>query len=231
MAPSGIVITGAVVAAAIAVGLPILAAVGLGAAVWAGGVAIRLPRGPGRPRTTPAGALAEPWRTFVRETEQAAARFSSTVESVSPGPLQDRLRGLGSRIDASVEEARRVAAHGHGIDQALRRIDPARIRHDLAATRRLSGSDDRTRTIEALEAQLATADRLTRASEDGRARLRLLDARLDELVARTVELSLGQGETLQLDGLGTDVEHLVDELDALRRAMAEAGGETATGTA
>jgi hypothetical protein len=231
MAPSGIVITGAVVAAAIAVGLPILAAVGLGAAVWAGGVAVRLPRGPGRPRTTPVGALAEPWRTFVRETEQAAARFSSTVASVSPGPLQDRLRGLGSRIDASVDEARRVATHGHGIDQALRRIDPARIRHDLAATRRLSGGDDRARTIEALEAQLAAADRLTRASEDGRARLRLLDARLDELVARTVELSLGQGETLQLDGLGTDVEHLVDELDALRRAMAEAGGETATGTA
>ena len=50
--------------------------------------------------------------------------------------------------------------------------------------------------------------------------MRLLDARFDELLARTVEVSVGAGDT---DVLGEDVDGLVSELEALRIAMDEAG--------
>ena len=58
---------------------------------------------------------------------------------------------------------------------------------------------------------MALADR-------SRDRLRLLDARFDELVARTVEVSVGTGDT---DVLGDDVDGLVSELESLRIAMEE----------
>ena len=44
--------------------------------------------------------------------------------------------------------------------------------------------------MESLRAQLATAERLERVIGDADSRLRLLNARLDEAVARTIELSV-----------------------------------------
>ena len=70
----------------------------------------------------------------------------------------------------------------------------------------------------ALEAQLASAHRLVALADRSRDRLRLLDARFDELVARTVEVSVGTGDT---DVLGDDVDGLVSELESLRIAMEE----------
>ena len=73
-------------------------------------------------------------------------------------------------------------------------------------------------TAQALEAQLASANRLVALADRSRDRLRLLDARFDELVARTVEVSVGSGDT---DLLGNDVDGLVNELESLRIAMEE----------
>ena len=70
----------------------------------------------------------------------------------------------------------------------------------------------------ALDAQLASAHRLVALADRSRDRLRLLDARFDELVARTVEVSVGTGDT---DVLGNDVDGLVSELESLRIAMEE----------
>jgi len=54
--------------------------------------------------------------------------------------------------------------------------------------------------------------------DDARDRLRLLDARFDELVARAAEVSLGTEDS---DVLGNDVDGLVSELEALRAALEE----------
>ena len=51
-----------------------------------------------------------------------------------------------------------------------------------------------------------------------RDRLRLLDARFDELIARAVEVSVGAGDS---EVLGHDVDQLVSELESLRVAMEE----------
>ena len=93
---------------------------------------------------------------------------------------------------------------------------------ELASLRQSVGSrqpsPSEAETATALQAQLASAERLATLANRSRDRLRLLDARFDELVARTVEVSVGSGDT---DLLGNDVDGLVNELESLRIAMEE----------
>ncbi|MDQ3974558.1 MAG: hypothetical protein M3276_09545, partial [Actinomycetota bacterium] len=83
------------------------------------------------------------------------------------------------------------------------------------------------RTVQALAAQLESTERIAAVARDTRDRLRLLDARLDEAVARAVELSLRAGDPIELGGLGDDVDSLVGEMETLRQALEETGGTTA----
>jgi hypothetical protein len=89
--------------------------------------------------------------------------------------------------------------------------------------------------LEALQAQVLSAQRLSVVAQDARSRLELLNARLDEAVARAVELALQAEDATALSGLGGDVDDLVGEMESLRTALDEAGrasrGATATGTA
>ena len=72
-----------------------------------------------------------------------------------------------------------------------------------------------------MQAQLDSAERLDQTIYDTYERLRLLDARLDETVTRTVELSVTQTDTSDLGGLDTEVESIVTEMEALRQAVEE----------
>ena len=69
--------------------------------------------------------------------------------------------------------------------------------------------------------QLASAQRLETTINDARDRLRLLDARMDEAVARAIELSVRGGD-VELGGLGNDVDGLVGDMEALRQGLEEA---------
>ncbi|MDQ3147987.1 MAG: hypothetical protein M3R01_13860, partial [Actinomycetota bacterium] len=48
--------------------------------------------------------------------------------------------------------------------------------------------------------------------------------RLDEAVARAVELSLRTGDHIDVGGLGSDVDQLVEEMESLRAALDDTGG-------
>jgi DNA anti-recombination protein RmuC len=91
---------------------------------------------------------------------------------------------------------------------------------------RSNPSDSNRRRVESLQSQIATARRLQEVTRDTAEQLRLLDARLDEAVARAVELSLS-GDSGKLTGLDSDVDDLVAEMEALRQALEETGGGTA----
>jgi hypothetical protein len=83
--------------------------------------------------------------------------------------------------------------------------------------------------MESLRAQLGTVERLERVIADADSRLRLLNARLDEAAARTIELAVQAGDVSDLGGLGHDVDQMVDEMEALRQAIEEtssAGGSS-----
>ena len=90
-----------------------------------------------------------------------------------------------------------------------------------------AATSDRTRA--ALQAQLQSAQRISQIESDTHARLRLLNAQLDEAVAQAVELSVKGADVAEFDqlGLGDNVDNVVGELEALRQGLEEAGGTSA----
>ena len=216
--PSGILLAGAGASAAILVGLPIAAIVGVGAAAWAARVVVAVPRDATDAEHIDPFALQDPWRTFVRNAQQARRKFDEAVHNARGGPLRDRLAEIGGRLDDAVSECWRVARQGQALADARRQLDTKGAQRELATLDQSSPSQ--TKTAEALQAQIASAERLETTTNDARDRLRLLDARLDEAVARAVELSVSGGDA-ELGGLGNDVDGLVGDMEALRQGLEE----------
>lgn len=235
MSPLGIVLFGAGTAAGILLGAPIAAAAGVGVLAWGGRVLSAIPRD-AKPDQVEPFTLGDPWRSYVVGAQEAKARFDRVVADMSAGPLKSNLAQLAARLDEGVSESWHVAKRGNDISTALGQLDTLSAEHELAELRASvnarggQASQAESRTIEALSAQIDSARRLQAVAIDARDRLRLLDARFDELVARAVEVSVGAGDTT---GLGNDVDQLVTELEALRLALDEtnqaATGQTATG--
>jgi hypothetical protein len=233
MSPLGIVLFGAVTAGAVLVGAPLALAAGAGVLAWGGNVARSVPRD-ARPHQADTTRLGEPWKTYASDAEDAKRRFDDVVATMTPGPLRDRLAELANRLDDGVAESGRIATRGNALTAAAGRIDEAGAQAKLAElTAQHAGRDlsaTTAETMRSLEAQIATDRRIKSAAEQADARLRRLDAWLDELVARAVEVSLG---TADEPGLESEVDDLVTELEALRRALDEtdrAAGATGLAT-
>ncbi|MFN2608948.1 MAG: hypothetical protein ABR511_13840 [Acidimicrobiales bacterium] len=225
-APSAVLAAGVGASVAILAGAPLAAAAVVGLACWAGRVALGLPRRPRAERIDPS-AVAEPWRGFVRSAVAARDRFERAVATTDPGPLRDRLSELAARVATGASEAWRVAKRADALDRAVAEMDARgvqarleRCRADLAAT---PGRPELAATIEALGNQLASAERLAAVTAGARDRLALVDARLDEAVARALELSLQAGDAGDVASLGTAVDGVVGELESLRQALDETG--------
>lgn len=225
-APSAVLLAGAGMSAAILGGIPILAAAGVGALAWAARVAVALPRRPKGERINPF-ALNEPWRHLVIDAQKARRQFDKVVEQARPGPLRENLAQLGRRLDDGIKECWRIACQGDALQSGLAQLDAPSVTTELEQVRR-----DRTtsegparqsleRAEQALESQLSSYQRIAAVSEDARTRLRVLNAQLDEAVARALELALRAGDVRDLSPLSADVESLVGELEALRQAVEE----------
>jgi hypothetical protein len=221
MSPLGIVLAGAAAAGAVLVGAPIAIAAGAAALAWGGRVLVAVPRDAAGQRIEPS-MLSEPWRTYVEEARSAKQRYDRVVADLEPGPMRDRLASVGARLEDGVRESWRISRHGHEITDALSRLDTVSAQTQLAELRASARTQPPTaatqRTIASLEAQIESARRMHAVADDARDRLRLLDARLDELVARAVEVSVGTADSTML---GNDVDELVVELEALRMAVEE----------
>jgi hypothetical protein len=217
MSPAGILLAGSGAAAAILVGAPLIAAAGVGALAWGARVLAAVGTNPAAPQPH---ALSEPWRGYAQSAQDAKRRFDQIVASVADGPLRQRLATLSARLDEGVDESWRIAKRGHEIVAALDQIDTAGAAAEVAELEAASeaATGPQAATIESLQAQLAAAERLSRLAAQSRDRLRLLDARFDELIARAVEVSVGSGDS---ELLGHDVDQLVSELESLRVAMEE----------
>lgn len=222
LSPVGIVAGLVAGALTVVAGLPVWAGVVVGAVVWAGNALRMLPRRPRRARIDPF-TVQEPWRRFVQDALQARSRFAAAVERAPAGPLHDRLREIAARVDDGVDEAWLIAQRGHTLVAARRGIDTADLGRQAAAVS-AGGADPSTDPVaQALEVQRATAARMDAVIERTRTELQVLDARLDEAVARTLELTArASTDTAGLAGLGTDVDSLVTEMEALRLALDEA---------
>jgi hypothetical protein len=223
--PSGILLAGAGAAVAVLAGAPLIAPVAA-VALWAARVAVAVPR-PAKGERPDPFALSEPWRFYVREALQASARYQRAVAGARSGPLRERLEEIGQRVEEGVEECWRIAKRGDTLEDGLRTLDVAGTQRELAAAeadRTRGASPTLDKAIESLRAQVSSAERMHRVAQEARDQLRLLDARLDEAVTRAVELSLQTGEDVDLTGLGSDVDTLVQDMESLRAALEETSG-------
>lgn len=170
-------------------------------------------------------AVNEPWRRTVQDAIQARNRFAAAIGPARSGPVRDRLVEFAARIDHGVEETWRIAQEGQSITEARRRIDRRAAEVELerlrAAGESLAPDSAAGATAAALESQLASADRLDRTLDDTRSRLQLLNARLDEAVARASELVVVADKGADLAGLGAQIDDVVNDMEALRLALEE----------
>ncbi len=232
MAPRSILVAGLGAAIGILVGGEVFGAIVLAVVAWVIATAIPVWRSYARqrgPGMVDPFSLREPWRSAVQQALQAQTRFRNATASVAPGPLRDRLVTIGEQLQRGVAEAGRVAQRGQRLEDVRRQIDSQGVLTDLQRVEATvdnspTGDASLARTAEALRAQLATAQRLDGVLDDTRNRLILLDARLDEAVARTLELSIDADDPEDLGGLNTTVESVLEEMEALRLALDEADG-------
>ena len=226
MSPSGILLAGAGVSAGILAGIGIPAAVVVGALVWGGRVGYAVMKG--RPRTEKIEpfTIQDPWRTLVHRAQSTGQRFEDAVRQTAPGPLRDRLAEVGERVQTAVSQAWAIAKRGNALDNAVQALDIEGVRRQLAQAQRNAGRDtNQDAIVRSLQAQVDSAERLATVAEDARNRLQRLNAELAEAVARAVELSLSAADAGALQPLGSDVENVVGELESLRQALEETGGQ------
>ena len=219
--PSGILAFGA----GAAVGIVALGPIGIVGGVLAYGarVAMAIPRNPKDPTVDPR-AVGEPWRSAVQQALAARQRYTRAVDTVRPGPLRENLQAIGGRLDDAVQETWRVAQRGQIVSDARAQIDVVGIERERAALSSRTGptpdpSSTVARTAQALQAQLDSAARLDQLIADTRNRLMLLDARLDEAITRTIELSVQADSGAALDPSVADVDGIVGEMESVRQAL------------
>lgn len=235
ISPSALVLAGAGSAMGLVVGLPVLAAAVVGAGFWgvrvAAGAALAgaRRRRARRPEVIDPYAVADPWRSFVRESLTAQSRFNQAVTRSQPGPLRDRMVDVSARVDDGVRECWRVAHLGAALDAARSALGPDATSDDL---RRLQAQPvtgltpearkARDDTEAAMAAQLQAARRVEAAAQRATDRLRVLTAELNAAVAGAVELSLdGDAAAAAATHLAGSVDSVVGEIQALRRALEE----------
>lgn len=136
--------------------------------------------------------LTDPWRSFVMDAQQAETRFARIIGTVDDGPIADRLRTIDERLRDGVASCWRIAQSGHNLNKAIRQ---------LGATESESVARMRSRKDEIA------------------AKLTLLTSNLDEAVARAAELATDRYSAV--DSVAIEVDNVVDELEALRLALAE----------
>ncbi len=205
------------------VGAPWLLAGAIGAAVYAGSVAVAMPRAASRPKIDPF-VVGEPWRQIVQSAQSSGRKLRETVAGTPDGPLRQRLTTIAEQVEHGLDEVWKVALRGDEIDDIVRRLDPTALRSKLATLEQRAAADpapELTAAIESVRRQLGSSERLTAQSNDTAAKLRLNQTRLDELVARASEVRVGVAEP---DTYARDVDDLVVQLEALHLAVAETHG-------
>lgn len=220
--PVALGVGGAAALVCLLVGMPLGGIVAIGVLCWlvAGGLLlVARQSGTGKDRIDPF-AVGEPWRRYVKGSLTARNRFDEARRNTRPGPLRDRLDDLRRSIDSGVQECWRVARQAQTVSDARSRLDAPALRRRLASLEE-AGNDP---AAAAVRSQLGSAERLDGVITETTQRLETLEARLTEAVARATEVAALAGHDEDLDGLGSDVEDVVDQLEALRLALTETSG-------
>lgn len=211
---------GALVALVAGAGIPAIVVVAVLAWLVSSGVLLAVRHGGGPRERIDPFTISEPWRHFVKGALTARNRFDEARRTTREGPLRDRLDDLRRSIDSGVDECWRVAQQAQVVSDARKRLDAPALRRRLASLEE-SGNEPAAASV---RSQLGSAERLDGVIADTTQRLETLEARLTEAVARAIEVAALAGHDDDLVSVGSDVDTVVDELEALRLALAETSG-------
>ena len=167
-------------------------------------------------------AVPAAYRGAVDDALRARAQFGELVAGLRDGPLQDRMRELGTHVDAGVQAVWRTAAQAADIDRVAATLDTERVTAELKQARRTGAPDE---VVAALQERFSSTQRLLNSGDELRDRLPVLVARLGTAVAKAAELTLTSPAAAgaEIAGLEADLDGLVGELDALGVATTELG--------
>jgi len=202
--------------ALLAAGGPVAGAVLTGLAAWALPVLRAVFRDPlpsARSRSPVLDALPQRWAATVEDARRALKSYERAVARCSKGPLRDRLEALEAEFTSSVERCVELAWWGAEAEAARREMDPVAV--ERAA--RSAGSHARSAAADQREVMA----RLDAVSAEAKARLVVINGRLDEAVGRAVEIA---GKVDAEDPAGVDLAagEVATKLRWLRAALAEA---------
>jgi hypothetical protein len=155
--------------------------------------------------------VGEPWRRHLSSALSSERRFNEIVRGVDAGPLRDRLTSIGGQVHRGVGELFAIAKRGDDLDTAIGRIDSSAINRQLGAS-----ADDSAAA--ALQSQLDAVGRMKATRDRTDQQLRTMNLRLGELVAQAAEVSIGGSGSAEL---GTALDDLVQQMEALRLAVAD----------
>ena len=175
-------------------------------------------RTPARAAAGGAAPLLRPWSRLAADADAARSRFAATVTQTRPGPLRDRLADVLREVDEAAADAQRLAREGSNADRARREVSAALARQRKRSRAAGAASGDvATDLLASTRAQQASADRLGEASRQTLCQLQLVVARLEELTAHTLELTMATPLPHQRLALSSIADHVA----ALREATAE----------
>lgn len=150
----------------------------------------------------------------VADSLAARQRYRELVDGLRPGPVRDRLAGLGEQLDAGVLAVWDTVQRADEVERILATLDPERVTDEYKQAKR-SGTDPEL--VAAREARFGSVQRLLNALDDTDEKLRLLDARLGGVVARAAEVALSAGDGA--DQLDAELSAVVSDLGALRAGL------------
>lgn len=226
--PWGLLLAATSAGVAWAVQLPVVASVGVGAAVlaaWAGvAVATREKEPPAREvrvLDVTAGSAEDNW---LRRAESAADGFVSLSGSLGAGPLAERVADMEPVVHETLTTLRRLAGRASATGLALSRVDLDAVAHErrrLDRELRTANPEVRGDLEQALAAVQAQADvhaRLSGARDKLLAQLQSGALGLDSLVARVAELTATTTDFAVDTGA---VRELSDQLEGIRQGVLE----------
>lgn len=218
--PAGVALGSSVAAGFLASGAPVGGAVIMGLAAWALPVvrAMHQPK-PNAAPSLPASTedLPHSWEAPVSDARRALKRYRRSLAQCPSGPLRRRLEDLEDDFEESVRRCEHLARWGAEAEMAEKELDPNAVER---AARHVGDSAHR-----AAADQREVRTRLETVQGEAKARLALINARLDEAVGRAVEMvgRAGQARDDGAGGLDMGAGELASELGALRSALEEVG--------
>jgi hypothetical protein len=225
-APSGLIVAGAGVGIGELAGLPWEATVSLAVFGWlvrlVGAVWTRWFRNLPLVTIDPI-AVAEPWRSLVRDALGARQRFDQILAQWPSGPLHDRLVGASPAIHGATNEVWRVAKLGSSMAAPDMYAPEELSRRMRALQRRPSSVDPASAGFDeeaALAQQLQAIRRRQETTTQVEVQVRRLVTQLNVAVTDLAGLALGADAGRSAF---ETIDQLASELQSLHQAIGEIG--------